>query len=84
MSNTNTIKSTQVTATPTPTPAEQPIAAETEAQITQRRAQADAATNHRFRGWRLLGVVGLVVVLLAVASAVVDWLVIGPLEGRMF
>ncbi len=37
----------------------------------------------RFHGWRLLAVILCVVVVLAVASAVVDWLVIGPLEGRI-
>jgi hypothetical protein len=36
----------------------------------------------RFHGWRLLGVVGIVIVVLAMVSAVVDWVVIGPLEGR--
>lgn len=36
----------------------------------------------RFHGWRLLGVVGVVIVVLALVSAVVDWVVIGPLEGR--
>jgi len=38
----------------------------------------------QFHGWRLIGVILLVVIGLAVISAVVDWLVIGPLEGRMF
>ena len=38
----------------------------------------------KFHGWRLLGVIFAVVVVLAVISAVVDWVVIGPLEGRMF
>ena len=38
----------------------------------------------KFRGWRLLGVIMSVVLLLAVISFVVDWMVIGPLEGRMF
>jgi len=69
-----------MSATEPPTPE---TAAETAAQIAERRAQADAATDHRFRGWRLLGVIAVVVVVLAVASAVVDWLVIGPLEGRV-
>ena len=40
--------------------------------------------GHKFRGWRLLGVCALVVVVLAIISAVVDWWVIGPLEGRVF
>jgi hypothetical protein len=38
----------------------------------------------RFHGWRLVGFILLVVVVLAVVSAVVDWVVIGPLEGRAF
>ncbi len=37
-----------------------------------------------FHGYRLLGVIFLVVVALAVVSAIVDWLVLGPLEGRVF
>jgi hypothetical protein len=32
----------------------------------------------------LLGVCALVVVVLAIISAAVDWWVIGPLEGRAF
>jgi hypothetical protein len=38
----------------------------------------------KFRGWRLLAVIMGVVVLLAAISFVVDWIVIGPLEGRVF
>jgi hypothetical protein len=38
----------------------------------------------QFRGWRLIGVIMCVVVVLAIISAIVDWAVIGPLEGRMF
>ena len=38
----------------------------------------------KFRGWRLLAVIMSVVLILAVISFVVDWVVIGPLEGRMF
>ena len=37
-----------------------------------------------FRGWRLIGAIMCVIVILAIVSAVVDWVVIGPLEGRMF
>lgn len=37
-----------------------------------------------FHLWRLLGVIFLVCVVLAVASAVVDWAIIGPLEGRAY
>ena len=37
----------------------------------------------KFRGWRLLGVIFIVVFVLAAISATVDILVIGPLEGRI-
>jgi len=37
----------------------------------------------RFRGWRLLGVIMAVVVVLALIAAAVDIIVIGPLEGRI-
>lgn len=37
----------------------------------------------RFRGWRLLGTIGVVVLVLAIISATVDILVIGPLDGRL-
>ena len=40
--------------------------------------------ERKFHGWRLLGVCALVIVALAVISALVDWWVIGPLEGRVF
>ena len=43
-----------------------------------------AYANRPFRGWRLLGVIGIVVLVLAIISAIVDWVVIGPLEGRVF
>lgn len=42
------------------------------------------STEKKFRGWRLVGFILCVVVVLAVVSAVVDWMVIGPLEGRAF
>ena len=38
----------------------------------------------KFHGWRLLAVIMGVVVILGVISFVVDWVVIGPLEGRVF
>ena len=38
----------------------------------------------RFHGWRLLGVILSIVVVLAIISFIVDWVVIGPLEGRVF
>ncbi|MEZ5596613.1 MAG: hypothetical protein R3E84_09510 [Pseudomonadales bacterium] len=37
----------------------------------------------RFRGWRLLGVCAMVIVALAVVALLVDWLVLGPLAGRV-
>jgi hypothetical protein len=40
--------------------------------------------GRQFRGWRLLGILFVVIVVLAAASFVVDWVVIGPLEGRVF
>lgn len=40
--------------------------------------------DEKFHGWRLLGIIFLVVVALAIVSFVVDWVVIGPLEGRAF
>lgn len=38
--------------------------------------------ERKFHGWRLLGVIFAVVVVLALISAAVDWAIIGPLEGR--
>ena len=38
----------------------------------------------KFHGWRLLGVIFIVCVAIAAVSAIVDWAVIGPLEGRAF
>jgi hypothetical protein len=40
--------------------------------------------NRRFHGWRLIGVIMIVIIALAAVSFVVDWMVIGPLEGRVF
>ncbi len=40
--------------------------------------------DRQFHGWRLVGVILIVVVVLAAVSFVVDWAVIGPLEGRVF
>lgn len=37
----------------------------------------------KFRGWRLLGFIMIVVVVIAVVAAVVDYVVIGPLDGRI-
>ncbi len=38
----------------------------------------------RFHGWRLLGVIIGVAVVLAIISFVIDWMAVGPLEGRVF
>jgi hypothetical protein len=46
--------------------------------------ETDRNAEKRFHGWRLLGYISCIVVVLAVISAVVDWAVIGPLEGRAF
>ena len=46
--------------------------------------ETDRNAEKRFHGWRLLGYIFCVVLVLAVISAVVDWAVIGPLEGRAF
>ena len=46
--------------------------------------QPHSSEEKKFRGWRLVGFILCVVVVLAVVSAVVDWAVIGPLEGRVF
>ena len=40
-------------------------------------------SEKRFHGWRLVGVLALVIVSLAAVSFVVDWVVIGPLDGRL-
>jgi hypothetical protein len=37
----------------------------------------------RFRGWRLLGFIMGVVVVIAIVAAIVDYMVIGPLDGRI-
>lgn len=36
-----------------------------------------------FHGWRLLAIIMGTVVLLAFVAFVIDWAVIGPLEGRV-
>ena len=36
-----------------------------------------------FHVWRLLGFIGFVCLVLAVASFLVDWAVVGPLRGRV-
>ena len=44
---------------------------------------ADSKPEKRFHGWRLLGVIALLFVILAVVSGFIDYLVIGPLDGRI-
>ena len=44
--------------------------------------EPESTAQRRFHGWRLLGAIALVVVAIAIVSAVVDYAVIGPLEGR--
>lgn len=46
--------------------------------------ETEPTPEKKFRGWRLLGVILAVVVVLAIVSFLVDWAVIGPLEGRAF
>lgn len=46
--------------------------------------ESEPTSEKKFRGWRLLGVIMAVVIVLAVVSFLVDWAVIGPLEGRAF
>ena len=55
-------------------PDEQPPAPDTEEDGKERKVPF----------WRLLGVIFLVCVTLAVAAALVDWVIIGPLEGRAY
>jgi hypothetical protein len=40
-------------------------------------------TEETFHVWRLLGIIAIVCVVLAIASFLVDWTVIGPIEGRV-
>ncbi len=48
------------------------------------RYETDEHAEKRFLGWRLMGVVVSVIFVLALISFLVDWAVIGPLEGRAF
>lgn len=48
------------------------------------RFETDEFAEKRFRGWRLIGFIFSVVFVLAAISFLVDWAVIGPLEGRVF
>lgn len=48
------------------------------------RYETDEFAHKRFRGWRLIGFIVGVVAVLALVAFLVDWAVIGPLEGRVF
>ena len=48
------------------------------------RYETDEFAEKRFRGWRLIGAIVSVVLVLAVIAFLIDWAVIGPLEGRVF
>ena len=50
----------------------------------EEQAQSQHEDDVKFHGWRLLGIIFIVCVVLAGISALVDWMVIGPLEGRVF
>jgi fatty acid desaturase len=43
----------------------------------------DGRREKSFEGWRLLGVLGIVVVVIALVAAAVDWWVLGPLLERI-
>ena len=45
---------------------------------------AEPSEEKQFQGWRLLRFLGVVVLSLAIVSAVVDWLVLGSLLERAF
>jgi len=44
---------------------------------------SDKPHEKTFQGWRLLGLIGVVVLVLVVASAAVDWWILGPLLERI-
>ena len=48
----------------------------------RKSTQVTTQDEKKFHGWRLLGVIFLVVIVLAVVSLMVDIMVIGPLEAR--
>jgi len=52
--------------------------------MTQQTPDSEVPEEKTFRGWRLLGYLGLVVLALAIVAAIVDWMVLGPLLGRAF
>jgi hypothetical protein len=48
------------------------------------RYETDEFADKRFRGWRLIGFIMGAVAVLAIVAFMIDWAVIGPLEGRVF
>lgn len=74
----------------TPTPHRHLIATMTDSERPTERdddsnvAGKTEAGEKSFHGWRLLGYLGIVVLSLAVVAAIVDWMVLGPLLGRVF
>jgi hypothetical protein len=51
--------------------------------LPSEQPQPNAAQEKKFHGWRLLGVIAALFVILAVVSGFIDYLVIGPLDGRI-
>jgi hypothetical protein len=45
--------------------------------------QSDDRQEVKFHGWRLLGIIFLVVAVIAGVSAIIDLVVIGPIDGRI-
>jgi len=45
--------------------------------------QSEDSQQVKFHGWRLLGIIILIVAVIAVVSAVIDLVVIGPIDGRI-
>ncbi len=54
----------------------------TDPQISRPEDSEVDAEEKKFHGWRLLGYIMLVVLVLAIVAGVVDWMVLGPLLGR--
>lgn len=52
--------------------------------MTRQTTEPGSPEEKTFRGWRLLGYLGLAVAALAIVAAIVDWMVLGPLLGRAF
>ena len=46
------------------------------------RPAPPAKPEKQFHGYRLVGIILVIMVVIAVIAGVIDWLVIGPLEGR--